>query len=398
MSSTCKMVIGGAAVLLSKLFLEWHKMQNKVMAPPAVSLGIRALSFSEPIFSRSRSPNRRSINAWLSIALSLSFLALGAPVCMAEEESVPLGLPLIGFMAPVVSVELGDGGIYGSLTVSNSAKVAAKALKSGDWSGAQAEYKKLVCLQPKQEDFYFGLYKASHALKQWDQCALALKGLMELRPTYRDKLLFEYGESLYQMNRFDDAELFFKEALAKPSGSIIEKRIAQIIEKALFEPAPTPGTYKILPTLPPPVEPSYKPPTVANDKDELNYEAAFMRSESIAIAEYKGYDQSDDIGFYSPPRAHFKVLKVLKGYLHSSLPVRYEFHQKIKNEQKPSDWKFGEDLMPRKNSKWILFVPNAVATDGMFDTYHGSYGRQECTDENLDKLMQIIDQHKGQTK
>src|SRR5579883_1835999 len=130
MSSTCKMVIGGAAVLLSKLFLEWHKMQNKVMAPPAVSLGIRALSFSEPIFSRSRSPNRRSINAWLSIALSLSFLALGAPVCMAEEESVPLGLPLIGFMAPVVSVELGDGGIYGSLTVSNSAKVAAKALKS----------------------------------------------------------------------------------------------------------------------------------------------------------------------------------------------------------------------------------------------------------------------------
>ncbi len=62
----------------------------------------------------------------------------------------------------------------------------------------------------------------------------------------------------------------------------------------------------------------------------------------------------------------------------------------------PKGWTFGPDKLPEPGSKWIIFIENAVPKRGAFETYHGSYGRQEANDENRNKIYKVIEDHRGQ--
>jgi hypothetical protein len=109
------------------------------------------------------------------------------------------------------------------------------------------------------------------------------------------------------------------------------------------------------------------------------------------LCEYLSYDKSGDIRFNSPPCAHYHIYKILKGPpLNKALPIKYEFH--LPNEKTPPvGWKFSDkDMMPAKDSKWIIFIEHSVPKMGMFETYQGCYGRQPASEENLNAVYQQL--------
>jgi hypothetical protein len=126
---------------------------------------------------------------------------------------------------------------------------------------------------------------------------------------------------------------------------------------------------------------------------ELTYESA-IKSEWIAICEFEGYDKSRTYTWDDPPTANFRVTDILKGppCCAGRLPVKYTFHDLIHTDV-PMDWKFSDELMPKKNSKWILFIEYAVPRQGKFDLYQGSFGRQPATKENLTRLYALLDKY-----
>jgi hypothetical protein len=124
-----------------------------------------------------------------------------------------------------------------------------------------------------------------------------------------------------------------------------------------------------------------------------------MKSEAIVIAEYRGLDREEGVSFFSPPCAVYRIEKYLKGPpLNRTLPVKYEFHEKLPDVAKPENWQWNSGLMPKKGSKWIIFIEHCNSIDGMYETYHGAYGRQAYTEHNLDEIQSIIQQHRGQAK
>jgi len=124
----------------------------------------------------------------------------------------------------------------------------------------------------------------------------------------------------------------------------------------------------------------------------LSYPGA-IRSESICLAEYTGYDKSKDISWDHPPQAHYRITEILKGPPFGRNPtVKYEFHDSI-DRTMPNGWKFSDKMMPEKDSKWILFIEVAVPKRGMLELYQGSYGRQPATDENLKQLNGLLDKY-----
>ena len=81
-----------------------------------------------------------------------------------------------------------------------------------------------------------------------------------------------------------------------------------------------------------------------------------IRSESIVLAEYQGYDKNEDIRFNSPPLTHWKIDKILKGPpLSRALPLRYDFHTPDVSDP-PKGWKFDESKLPEKGGKYIVFI------------------------------------------
>jgi hypothetical protein len=123
----------------------------------------------------------------------------------------------------------------------------------------------------------------------------------------------------------------------------------------------------------------------------LNFENA-LRSETIVVAEYKGYNKSKEIRWNSPPQANFHITKTLKGKpIIADCPIRYAFH--IPDLEIPPDWKFHESQMPELGSKWILFIESAKLERGQYNTYWGSYGRQPATEANLQKLNELLANH-----
>lgn len=115
-------------------------------------------------------------------------------------------------------------------------------------------------------------------------------------------------------------------------------------------------------------------------------------SESIVMAEYLGYEKGE-IHFNNPPLANYHITKILKGPpLNKSIPIKYEFHDHS-NPPAPKGWKFSDSDMPKKGSKWILFIKYAVPHNDMFETYEGSYGRQEASEENLNAVYDLLNAH-----
>lgn len=321
--------------------------------------------------------------------------------------ALPLAFTLVGVISPPSfgALEADDVGMYGSILVSRKAHAAATAMKQGQYAEAQMHYKALIGMNPKEDDFYFGLYEASRKMGQWPEVALALEQLFQHNPKYKSQMPLEYGECLYHMNRYSDAEPVLKAALAKvEQPSIVEKQLKKLMRKSIIIRKKHVGKivvpkYKEIKPVPKRAKVTEKMANPQQSNVALNLKAAYLRSECIVIAEYKGFEKDGMISFYRPPQANFRIEEILKGHgMNKALPIRYEFHDKT-NKPKPKDWKFDEKTtMPEKGSKWIIFIPNAIPVDGMFETYHGSFGRLAFTEDNYDKVLRILEQHKGQTR
>lgn len=322
--------------------------------------------------------------------------------------AIPISLAFLGLVGVPVAAALDsdDVGFYGSVTIQRAAQAAAKAMKQGQWGIAQGEYKKAIGFDPQEEDFYFGLYESSHQMQQWDQCALALEELFNKNPKFKDQMLIEYGEVLFKLNRYDEAEPILKKALASVAEpGVTETRLKRLLEKSIIVKKPEAGPiieYKAPEEF---VVPEREHKIHADEvhdhksRKSLTFLNAFMKSEGVYVAEYKDYEQAGLVSYFKPPQANYKIVEYLKGPpLSRTLPIKYEFHEKIVGEEKPADWKWSESLMPKKGSKWIIFIPNCVPIDGKFETFHGSYGRQEFNEENIDEIHRIIQEHRGSTK
>lgn len=289
-------------------------------------------------------------------------------------------------------------GFYGSVLVTRLAVQGVKAMKAGSWAEAQTAYIKLIGLNPKEEDFYFGLYWSSYNLQQWDQVMRALQELFALRSEYKERMTLEYGEALFKLNRYDEAEVYLKKALTHVNEeSFLQQRLKRVVAKSSFDDKPVLGKIpekyfehediKAAPYVPTPEDP----------RKALTLENAFLLSEAILVCTFKSYEKGDGaITFFNPPKAIFHIDEELKtsARWNPTIPIRFEFHEDLK-EDKPAGWKFSPDMMPKKGSKWIIFIPNSVPVDGAFKTYHGKFGIIPYTVDEYDKVLKIIKEHQG---
>lgn len=333
----------------------------------------------------SRGFSRRLKHSLLAIPLSMSLMSsVGVPHANAADSD--------------------DVGFYGSVTIQRAAATAASAMAKGNFGEAQGEYRKAIGFDPNQEDFYFGLYQSSAKMQQWDQVALALEELFNKNPKFKDQMLWEYGECLFHLNRYDEAEPILKKALLKVAEpSVVDTRMKRLIEKSIIVHAPEAGTitaYKEPEKFVAPARNILSPEEVHESKSRksLSFLNAWMKSEGVYVAEYKDYEHEGPISFFKPPQANFKIVEYLKGPpLSRTLPIKFEFHEKL-GEERPKDWKFSDELMPKKGVKYLIFIPNCVPIDGKFETFHGSFGIQEYKDETIDAIHKIIEEHQGAAK
>jgi hypothetical protein len=198
--------------------------------------------------------------------------------------------------------------------------------------------------------------------------------------------------AMYQLNRFDEAVPWLRQALNVPDKNIVafQPKVRDEALAALSHPsAPAPP-----PINKEPPAPVVKKVEKLDTQNYLSIEAASTRSESVSIATYDGWRREPDVHFNDAPVALFHITRILKGPpLNKDIPIRYEFHDLI-NKSMPPGWKFDEATkMPKKGSSWILFIETGMAKNGAYETYQGSYGRLEATDENLNKLYAVLDQY-----
>lgn len=120
-------------------------------------------------------------------------------------------------------------------------------------------------------------------------------------------------------------------------------------------------------------------------------EDAAERCELIVIAEFVNYRPRGKIGYFSGPIANYKILQVLKGNpLKGIIRVRYDFEDGTPCIA-PEGWKFSNDLMPSKASKWILFLVGKTDDAKAYKTYRGDYGRRPASEENIQKVISLLD-------
>ena len=305
-----------------------------------------------------------------------------------------------------------DIGVFGSVTVARSARDAAKAMKSGDYVTGANLYRQAIAGKSDFVDFYYGLLYCAEKANQWDLVSTALDGLADKDPDSKPHLAFDYGHCYAMQGRSDEAIPFLKQALAKANldNAFVINKVKQLQTKTdMKAPELIPGTIgpdgRVVPEPPKDIVIAPPPKRDLHGADDFNpdatdtgkdYENAFRASEWIGICEYRGYEKKDGISFYNPPTAKFYWTKCLKGPpLNHDVPVKFKFYDKAGSKM-PDGWKFGDDKMPKKNSQWLIFIPNAVPVPGGFDTYKGDYGRQEANDANLGEIYRIIEAHHGQ--
>ncbi len=309
-----------------------------------------------------------------------------------------------------VYAETGEAAIGGSVLITRHANKAAEYWNQGDYRNAREEFNRAIAYDPQNVDFYEGVLNCSEKLNEWPQVAGSLEKIFAMNPGKKKFYEYDYGMALYHLNQYDKAIPHLKAALA--TADIVPPPFKPLQIKADDEgagasiptiaPVPQAGTMTGTVAVTPPgifgrvdselpgVDSTSGEVKVGHDL--LNYINA-IRSEAIVIAEYRGYDKAPNIRYNSPPQAHYRITEVLKGPpLNKDLPIRYAFHTPL-SEDAPPGWKFDDKMMPEKGSKWILFIEFAVPERGQFNTYEGSYGRQEASEKNLDKLDKLLESH-----
>ena len=319
------------------------------------------------------------------------------------------------FAAPGQAIDQADdAGVFGSITVAKQAREALKALTAQDYQAALNGYRAAIGMNQGVKEFYYGLLYAGQKAQAWDQVSAALDAIAEKDPAAKEHLAFEYGNCYAKTGRYDEAVPLLKIALANserdnkfltekvkqlitltktPAPPVVltdaEKERNKEIERQLALAAAKPAAR------PPVLVGEVRPTTSAAGSDYLN---AWLASEWIGLCEYKSYEEpkKQKILFNNPPTAIFQIMDCIKGPpLNKRLPLKYKFYE-YDGVAKPEGWTFGPDKMPKPGSKWIIFIQNAVPIDGAFDTYKGSYGRQEANDENLGKILAEKEAHHGQ--
>ncbi len=334
---------------------------------------------------------------------------------MVNERKLPklkVGLVLATFgLAFLPSAFAQDEGP--SVTLMKYVAKAQEAMRSGRNQEARDEFRKAIGLAPKTPEYYIGLSDACYEMKEYDQVAFALQKVIELNPAMKDECAGEYGEALFHLGRYDEAIPMLKAGLRYIDSPAAKARKNAIASAPVIPSAPSTPPESILRASAAPVEKKDPIPLATSDpasaagwhsiaaeqKDvDINKAnqtlAGAIRCEGVLICEYQGYDKSEDINFFHPPKARYHITKILKGPpLNKDLPVRYEFKERSSTAGAPPGWKFSDDKMPKKGSSWIIFLEWCTPRDGMFDTYEGSFGRLPADDENLNKVYAELEKH-----
>jgi hypothetical protein len=119
---------------------------------------------------------------------------------------------------------------------------------------------------------------------------------------------------------------------------------------------------------------------------------ALEHSAFIVVAEHAGYSKKwfGKIDYFHGPLADYRVIQVLKGgALPKRIRVRYDFHDGSPCLS-PPDWKFKEEFMPAKGSRWVLFLEEKSDRDDFWQTYRGDYGRWPANKANIDRVKKLV--------
>lgn len=298
-----------------------------------------------------------------------------------------------------------DAGVFGSITVTRLAREGLKASRAGDWATAFARFQKAASQGKEAPELYLGLYQAASKNNNWNEAYSALEKYFNLVPEAKAHMQGEYGQALAGCGRYEEAIPLLKKALLTldADNAFVAGKLAVMgaqIEKEGEKPKADPNQIyrevtkqEVIP------ERNVVPQAAVSQtsKYTLSYDNLHHYSEYIAICTYEGYEVERDTTYFRPPIAIFHVKEVLMGPpLNRRLPIRFEFNDKTGDVKPPEGWKFGPDKMPKKGSEWLIFIENAVPKRGAFETYHGSFGRQEATEENKNKIYEVIEKHRGQ--
>jgi|GEM_PF-1788155 len=115
----------------------------------------------------------------------------------------------------------------------------------------------------------------------------------------------------------------------------------------------------------------------------------------VVVCAYVGYDKESPKTYFGGVQAEYRVVELLKGKLSGKVPVNFDFHDHSPCLE-PPDWKFEESLLPKPESRWILFLRPSEKAGDHFGTYRGSFGRWPATPENLARARKLLENPAGE--
>jgi len=103
-------------------------------------------------------------------------------------------------------------------------------------------------------------------------------------------------------------------------------------------------------------------------------------SSVVVVGEYLSYEPlspGSEIGYFSPPLALFRRIETWRGDEGGAeIRVRFDFHDGSPCLE-PGGWRFKESLMPKRGSRWVLFLSKDKSGRGYYETFRGDFGRVE---------------------
>ncbi len=128
------------------------------------------------------------------------------------------------------------------------------------------------------------------------------------------------------------------------------------------------------------------------------------RSPHVVLASYQDFQpatgRSDEDIYFSGIKATYKIESILKqpqkGSRDTAIPIEAGKKADVKyimHDLSPclvdETFHFSERLMPKKGSKWILFL-QMKDTNNDWHTYRGEVGRMEATEANIKRVKALI--------
>ncbi len=115
----------------------------------------------------------------------------------------------------------------------------------------------------------------------------------------------------------------------------------------------------------------------------------------IAVCAYSGYEKESPKSYFGGVKAEYRIVDLLKGKLSGKIPVNFDFHDHSPCLE-PPNWKFEEGLLPKAETRWILFLRPSEKAGEPFGTYRGSFGRWPATPENLARVKKLLENPAGE--